>query len=86
MQVPADARIIALVVDKVPELHRAVVDVVYNPLRTMLVREAEAAGCMVATGLEMFVYQGVEQFEIWTGLEAPVEEMRKVVYERLSAT
>jgi shikimate 5-dehydrogenase len=33
----------------------------------------------------MFVYQGTEQFTIWTGREAPVKEMREVVYERLAA-
>jgi shikimate dehydrogenase len=64
--------------------YKAVADVIYNPLKTMLLREAEAAGCMVASGLEMFVYQGTEQFSIWTGREAPVKEMREVVYERLA--
>jgi len=63
---------------------RAVADVVYNPLKTMLLREAAAAGCAIASGFEMFVYQGVEQFSTWTGKEAPVKEMREVVYERLS--
>jgi shikimate dehydrogenase len=64
--------------------YKAVADVIYNPLQTMLLREAEAAGCMVASGFEMFVYQGTEQFTIWTGREAPVREMRKVAYERLA--
>jgi len=63
--------------------YKAVADVIYNPLQTMLLREAEAAGCMVASGFEMFVYQGTEQFTIWTGREAPVKEMREVVYQRL---
>jgi len=63
--------------------YKAVADVIYNPLKTMLLREAEAAGCMVTSGFEMFVYQGTEQFTIWTGRQAPVEEMREVVYQRL---
>jgi len=63
--------------------YRAVADVIYNPLKTMLVKEAEAAGCRVATGFEMFVYQGVEQFEMWTGKEAPVRAMKTVVFDRL---
>ncbi len=63
--------------------YKAVADVIYNPLKTMLLKEAEAAGCMVASGFEMFVYQGVEQFSTWTGREAPVNEMRDVVYQRL---
>lgn len=64
--------------------YRAVADVIYNPFKTMLLKEAEAAGCMVASGFEMFVYQGVEQFNTWTGRQAPVKEMKQVVYERLS--
>lgn len=63
---------------------KAVADAVYNPLKTALLREAETAGCATASGFEMFVYQGVEQFSTWTGKEAPVKEMREVVYERLS--
>jgi shikimate dehydrogenase len=70
---------------EVLESFRAVADVVYNPLKTMLLREAEAAGCATASGFEMFVYQGVEQFRTWTGKTPPVEAMRDVVYERLSS-
>jgi shikimate dehydrogenase len=64
--------------------YKAVADVVYNPLKTMLLKEAVAAGCLVASGFEMFVYQGVEQFTTWTKRKAPVKEMRDVVYGRLS--
>jgi shikimate dehydrogenase len=63
---------------------KAVADVIYNPLKTVLLTTAEKAGCRIATGFEMFVYQGVEQFELWTGLEAPVQEMKDVVYDRLA--
>jgi shikimate dehydrogenase len=63
---------------------KAVADVIYNPLKTMLLREAEAAGCKVASGFEMFVFQGTEQFRIWTGKEPPVELMRNLVLERLT--
>ncbi|MCK4727376.1 MAG: shikimate dehydrogenase, partial [Desulfobacterales bacterium] len=60
-------------------------DAVYNPLKTLLLKEAEAAGCTVASGLEMFVHQGVEQFRAWTGKEAPIDEMREVVCKKLLA-
>lgn len=63
--------------------YRAVADVIYNPFKTMLLKEAEAAGCRIATGFDMFVYQGVEQFEMWTGQEAPIEAMKTVVFDRL---
>ena len=60
---------------------RVVMDIVYAPLATRLLREAEAAGCQVINGLEMLLYQGVAQFELWTGKAAPVELMRQKLYE-----
>ncbi|RLB89122.1 MAG: shikimate dehydrogenase [Deltaproteobacteria bacterium] len=71
--------------EKVLGRYGAVADVIYNPIRTKLLEKAEAAGCRVSSGFEMFVYQGAEQFRIWTGRKAPIEEMKRVVYERLSA-
>ena len=69
-------------------LHRpglAVFDVVYNPARTRLLREAEAAGAATVSGVEMFVQQAVVQFELWTGQSAPVDVMRGVVVRELGA-
>jgi shikimate dehydrogenase len=63
-----------------------VMDIVYTPLKTRLLREAEAAGCEAIDGLSMFVHQGVRQFELWTGLEAPVEIMRMAVEAELKAS
>jgi shikimate dehydrogenase len=60
-----------------------VMDIVYNPLKTRLLREAEAAGCTTIDGVSMFVRQGVRQFELWTGLAAPVEIMRMAVEAEL---
>jgi shikimate dehydrogenase len=60
-----------------------VMDMVYNPLRTALLREAEAAGCGVISGLSMFVHQGAEQVRIWTGMEPPVDLMGRVAEEEL---
>jgi len=56
---------------------------VYNPLETRLLREARAAGCRTVDGLEMFVNQAAAQFELWTGVPAPRELMRRVVEARL---
>ncbi len=64
--------------------YKAVVDVIYNPLKTRLLKEAEAAGCLVTNGVDMFVYQGAEQFRLWTGKEPPVELMRNVVVDALA--
>jgi shikimate dehydrogenase len=63
---------------------RWVVETIYNPLETRLLREAKAAGCEVITGLPMFVCQGAEQIRIWTGLEPPVELMTQVVRTTLA--
>lgn len=62
-----------------------VMDIVYHPLKTRLLREAEAAGCMVIDGLSMFVHQGARQFELWTGVPAPTDIMRLAVEAELTA-
>jgi len=62
-----------------------VFDVVYNPLMTRLLREAEAAGARTLTGSKMLAYQGAEAFKLWTGAEAPVELMLRTVEEALGA-
>lgn len=53
-----------------------VMDIVYSPLRTRLLRDAAAAGCRCVDGLQMLLYQGVAQCELWTGRTAPVAAMR----------
>jgi len=60
-----------------------VFDIVYNPIKTRLRREAEAAGATVISGLDMLVWQGALAFEKWTGLKAPVELMREKVIKVL---
>ncbi|RMH09928.1 MAG: shikimate dehydrogenase [Nitrospirae bacterium] len=61
-----------------------VMDIVYNPARTRLLQEAHRAGCQTISGIEMFLYQAVTQFELWTGHPAPVEVMRQVVESQLT--
>lgn len=65
-----------------PEL--AVMDIVYNPRTTRLLREAQQAGCRTISGLEMFLHQAVAQFELWTNRSAPVDVMRAVLESRFS--
>jgi shikimate dehydrogenase len=48
-----------------------VMDIVYHPLETRLIRAARDAGCTVVDGVAMFVHQGACQFERWTGKKAP---------------
>ena len=66
-----------------PEL--AVMDIVYNPVETKLIREARAAGAKVISGVEMLLYQGAASFEIWTGFKAPVDVMRNALLRKLSS-
>ena len=56
-----------------------VMDVVYSPLKTKLLKTAENIGCVTVDGISMFVYQGAKQFELWTGLDAPLEIMKMAV-------
>lgn len=69
-------------------LHRdlAVMDIVYNPIKTQLLRDAEARGLKAVSGVDMFVNQAVLQFELWTGKKAPRAAMRTVVLKHLGAS
>lgn len=57
----------------------AVMDIVYNPRETQLLKDAKRAGCRTIPGLEMFLNQAVTQFELWTNQPAPVTVMRTVL-------
>lgn len=67
-------------------LHRGltVMDIVYNPRETRLLKDAEAAGCVIIPGLEMFLHQAAAQFELWTNRPAPTDVMRTVLEARFS--
>jgi shikimate dehydrogenase len=52
-----------------------VMDAVYDPLRTRLLRDAEARGARVVEGKWMLVHQAALQLALWTGREAPLEVM-----------
>jgi shikimate dehydrogenase len=58
-------------------------DIIYNPMMTKFLVEAERAGCRIHTGVGMFIYQGAYAFEYWTGLPAPTAAMRETVLEAL---
>ncbi|MFQ5815590.1 MAG: shikimate dehydrogenase [Candidatus Hydrothermarchaeaceae archaeon] len=62
-----------------------VMDIVYNPMETRLLKEAREAGVNKAIGgVDMFVNQGAESLRIWLGIDAPVDLMRRVVADELS--
>jgi shikimate dehydrogenase len=64
-----------------PRAGQVVVDLAYaaGAGDTMLVAAARAAGCEVVDGREALVRQGAASFELWTGVVAPVEVMRKTI-------
>lgn len=59
-------------------------DACYNPDRTEFLLNAQEKGCRILNGLQMSLYQGVAQVELWTGEKAPVEAMRKELLDILA--
>jgi shikimate dehydrogenase len=77
----AEARV-PLVLDRLtPET--LVVDLVCNPPRTRLLREAEQRGCPTLDGLEIFIRQTAINFKMWTGIDADASVLREAVEEFL---
>jgi len=62
---------------------RVVMDMVYRPRETDLLRAARRKGLAIISGLEMFLAQGFAQYEIWTGERAPENLMRRAVVSAL---
>jgi shikimate dehydrogenase len=56
-----------------------VYDMIYKPAKTAFLAAAEAQGCFIANGLGMLLYQGAKALEIWSGREAPIQEMQKAL-------
>ena len=61
-----------------------VMDIVYAPLATTLLKKAAAAGCRTIDGLSMLLYQGAVQFKIWTGKQPPQDVMRDALLAELA--
>lgn len=61
----------------------AAYDMIYRPAETPLLRAAAAAGCKISNGLGMLLYQGAKALEIWTGLPAPLEVMRRALRQHV---
>ncbi len=55
-------------------------DAVFDPLMTRFLREAQSAGGKIVTGEKMLLFQGIRQFEIWTGEKAPFGEMQQALH------
>lgn len=62
-----------------------VFDIVYSPMETQLIKDAKSMGAAVIYGYEMLLYQGVEQFKMFTGYEAPIREMEQALIASLKS-
>jgi 3-dehydroquinate dehydratase/shikimate dehydrogenase len=66
------------------ELHcRIVMDLIYRPERTQLLKLAASKGIATISGVEMFLAQGIAQWELWTKQRAPESVMRRAVLAAL---
>lgn len=63
--------------------HLTVFDLVYNPVETQLLQQAQESGARVISGLEMLLQQGAAAFELWTGKKAPIATMRTALQEEV---
>jgi 3-dehydroquinate dehydratase/shikimate dehydrogenase len=64
---------------------KIVMDLIYRPLRTQLMKIAAAKRIRAISGIEMFLAQGFAQWELWTGKPAPETAMRRAVMAQLRA-
>jgi len=62
-----------------------VMDLIYRPLDTELIKIARGRGISTVSGADMFLAQGFAQWELWTGKSAPEETMRRAVLQSLRA-
>jgi shikimate dehydrogenase len=69
--------------EKVLNRGMVVMDIIYNPIETRLIKMATSRDCLTINGLGMFVHQGAEQFRLWTGLDAPISVMTEAVEKLL---
>ena len=63
-----------------------VADIIYNPLKTEFLNEAEKRGALLLNGTGMFVHQGALAFEKWTNIRPNTKEMIKKITETLGGT
>ena len=62
---------------------QVLVDIVYKPLETPMLAVARLRGGSVANGVAMLAHQAAVQFELWTGVDAPIDVMLASVADQL---
>jgi len=53
-----------------------VYDLIYNPIKTKFLADAESRGCKIINGLGMLLYQGISAYEIWTGIKLSEDKLK----------
>lgn len=74
-----------VVIPRLLKRDAVLMDIVYNPLETKLLKEAKQRGLKTLDGLHMLVNQAAKAFEMWTGRKAPLDLMRIRAIEALEA-
>lgn len=73
----------AVIAKELLQKNLTVFDIVYNPKETRLLHDAKEVGCKIIYGYKMLLYQGVLQFELFTGKIAPIKIMEQVLLQAL---
>jgi len=61
-----------------------VFDIVYSPHNTKLLIKAKEKGCKIVYGINMLIFQGLKQFELWTGKAAPYLEIKTEIEKAIN--
>ena len=64
--------------------HLFVYDIIYNPLKTQLLKDASEIGCKTLNGIDMFINQGALAFEWWTDMKPNLNTMKEKILELLA--
>ncbi len=64
---------------KLIKKNKVVFDIVFNPYKTKLLKEAEKKDCVIISGIEMLIYGALFQFKLWTGRNVPKQLIRKKI-------
>ncbi len=72
-----------IVTERILSTGQIIMDLVYNPPETKLMRMAKEKGATVIGGWEMLLQQAAKSFELWTGMQMPIQEVRSVLLHRI---
>ena len=64
--------------------HLFVMDAAFIPVRTKLIRDADAVGCRTVNGTRMLLHQFCGQIELYTGRPAPLEAMSAALLDEMA--